>query len=413
MPSGAYVLSGKRLFLDICAGATRPLSQAALQAGMHVLSVDPLCAGQLDLFNDLHYEQLLRLSFSGAVWFACASPPCGDFSTIKLRPGPGPKPIRTREHPFGIPDASASQLVRLQKSLCLLERSVSILLAVFQAGGHTSLEQPPNALSWRQSMVQPYLLEVSASCCCIAACAFGMSVHKRWMFATSFAGLSALACVCSHERSAHVDVAGKRLADGTYLSRGTAEYPASLATEFMRTIQHLGDTTGPCDYALRDAVQLVPRKDLDALPVAFQDGGGMGSIPDWSCPPQGKANLLLSLRKKWLGMLFELGLWAPFLLPSLSFWGHLFSAVVCSPGILLRSGTASPDFCSPCAFLVRGRFLAGAGFGSLGYHSLALHRILCMLWHTLELEEVAVGAHGSLDWLGAKFSCWCFFGPAG
>ena len=134
-----------------------------------------------------------------------------------------------------------------------------------------------------------------------------MNVHKRWMFATSFAGLSAVACICSHERSAHVDVAGKQLADGTYLSRGTAEYPASVAAEFIRTIQHLGDTAGPCDYALRDAVKLVPRKDLDALPVAFQDGGGMGSRPDWSCPPQGKDNLLLSLRKKWLGMLFELG----------------------------------------------------------------------------------------------------------
>ena len=181
-PQAPMLVSGKRLFLDICAGATRPLSQAALQAGMHVLSVDPLCAGQLDLFNDLHYEQLLRLSFSGAVWFACASPPCGDFCSLKLRPGPGPKPIRTREHPFGIPDASASQLVRLQKSLCLLERSVSILLAVFQAGGHTSLEQPPNALSWQQSMVQHYLLEVSASCCCIAACAFGMNVHVCYIF---------------------------------------------------------------------------------------------------------------------------------------------------------------------------------------------------------------------------------------
>ena len=43
------------------------------------------------------------------------------------------------------------------------------------------------------------------------------------------------------------------------------------------------------DYALHDAVQLVPRKDLDALPVAFQDGRGMGSIPNWSCPPQGQS----------------------------------------------------------------------------------------------------------------------------
>ena len=67
-------LSGQRLFLDICSGATRPLSQAALDVGMQVLSVDPLCAGKLDLFNNAHYEQLLRISFSGIVWFACASP---------------------------------------------------------------------------------------------------------------------------------------------------------------------------------------------------------------------------------------------------------------------------------------------------------------------------------------------------
>ena len=227
------------------------------------------------------------------------------YSTIKLRPGPGPKPIRTREHPFGIPDATASESAR-SHSLCLLECSVSLLLAVFQAGGHTSLEQPPNALSWRQSMVQHYLLEVSASCCCVAACAFGMNIHKRWMFATSFAGLNALACICEHERSAHVDVAGKRLEDGTYLGRGTAEYPASLAAAFIQTMRHLGDLAGPQDYALHDAIKLVPGKEMDALPVAFQDGGGLGSSPDWSCPPRGKDNLLLALRQKWLGMLFEM-----------------------------------------------------------------------------------------------------------
>ena len=262
-PATTMVVSDKRLFLDISAGATRPMFQAAWQAGMHVLSVDPLCASQLDLFNYSHYEQLLKLSFSGAVWLACVSPPCGDFSTIKLRPGPGPKPIRTREYPVSFPNASASQLVCLQTSLCLSERSVSILLAVFPAGGHTSRGQPPNALSWRQSTVQHYLWQVSASCCCIAACAFGTNVHKRWLFATSFAGLSALACVCRHERSAHVDEAGKRLADGTCLSHGTAGYPSSLATEFMRTVQLLNDTTEPCYCALHDAIQLVPPKDLD------------------------------------------------------------------------------------------------------------------------------------------------------
>ena len=227
-------LSGQRLFLDICSCATRPLSQAALDVGMQVLSVDPLCAGKLDLFNNAHYEQWLRISFSDMVCFACAIPQCGDFSTIKLRPGPGPRPIRMREYPLGIPDATAAQSACVRRSLRLIERAVALLLANFQASGHVSLEQPPNALSWRQAMVQHYLLEVSASCCCVAACAYGLNVHQRGMFATSFAGPSALACVCEHGRSAHIDVAGKRLEDGTYLSRGAAEYPASLASAFIQ-----------------------------------------------------------------------------------------------------------------------------------------------------------------------------------
>ena len=127
------------------------------------------------------------------------------------------------------------------------------------------------------------------------------------MFATSFAGLSALACVCKHGRSAHIDVAGKRLEDGTYLSRGTAEYPASLASAFIQLISHMGDVSAPQDYALNDAIKLVPAKPMDALPVAFQDGGGLGSSPDWSHPPQGKDNLLLPLRQRWREMLFRMG----------------------------------------------------------------------------------------------------------
>ena len=135
-------LSGQRLFLDICSGATRPLSQAALDVGMQVLSVDPVCAGKLDLFNNAHYEQLLRISFSGIVWFACASLACGDFSTIQLRPGPGPRSIRTCEYPLGIPDAISSQSARILSSLCLLERAASLLLAAFQAGGRVKSSLP-------------------------------------------------------------------------------------------------------------------------------------------------------------------------------------------------------------------------------------------------------------------------------
>ena len=107
-------------------------------------------------------------------------------------------------------------------------------------------------------------------------------------------------CICEHDRSARIDVAGKRLEGGTYLSRGTAEYPASLASAFIQIIRHMGDVTAPQDYALHDAIKLVPVKPMDALPVAFQDGGGLGSSPDWS-------RLLLPLRQRWREMLFKMG----------------------------------------------------------------------------------------------------------
>ena len=127
------------------------------------------------------------------------------------------------------------------------------------------------------------------------------------MFATSFAGPSALACVCEHGRSAHIDVAGKRLENGTYLSRGTAEYPASLASAFIQLISHMGEVSAPQNHALSDAIKLVPAKPMDALSFAFQDGGGLGSSPDSSHPPQGKDNLLLPLRQRWREMLFRRG----------------------------------------------------------------------------------------------------------
>ena len=51
-----------KLFLDICSGATRPLSAAILAQHGNVLSFDILLDQRMDLLNDGSYEQLLRIS---------------------------------------------------------------------------------------------------------------------------------------------------------------------------------------------------------------------------------------------------------------------------------------------------------------------------------------------------------------
>jgi hypothetical protein len=145
--STAQTLGPHRIFLDICAGATRPLSNACLKRGKCVLSFDILVQSQMDLLDDVEYEQLLRLCASGTVAYAGASPSCGQYSRLKLRKG-GPPPVRTPDHLNGVPGITPSDLLKVQESHTLLSRCIQCLILVFQAGGHVHLEQPPSAMSW-------------------------------------------------------------------------------------------------------------------------------------------------------------------------------------------------------------------------------------------------------------------------
>ena len=66
-----------RIFLDICSGASRPLSKAliALHADV-IISFDIRLDHRMDLLSDASFEALLKLCASGAVAYGAASPSC-------------------------------------------------------------------------------------------------------------------------------------------------------------------------------------------------------------------------------------------------------------------------------------------------------------------------------------------------
>ncbi|CAE7204615.1 unnamed protein product [Symbiodinium sp. CCMP2592] len=99
------------LFLDICCGAAHPLTTAISSCGITCLPIDLLGEEQLDLLNDDTYDHLLRLCFAGIVRLAHGSPPCKEYSRLKLRPG-GPPAIRSPDHMNGLPGNTASQQAR-------------------------------------------------------------------------------------------------------------------------------------------------------------------------------------------------------------------------------------------------------------------------------------------------------------
>ena len=93
-------------FLDICSGRNAPLCQAARDAGIPLIRIDLLVDAGHDLLDVVFFERLMRLCFSGRIRMAHASPPCCEYSRLKLRPG-GPAPCRTPEFLQGLPGNDA------------------------------------------------------------------------------------------------------------------------------------------------------------------------------------------------------------------------------------------------------------------------------------------------------------------
>ena len=70
----------------------------------------------------------------------------------------------------------------------------------------------------------------------VAACQHGLDYRKSWLFVSNLSALESLASTCVHPPGAHVITSGRRSAQGTFLTRDTACYPASLCLNIF----------GPC-----------------------------------------------------------------------------------------------------------------------------------------------------------------------
>ena len=287
-----------RFFLDICSGATSPLASAAVARGIPAIPIDILRNPAHDLLDVALFEQILRVAFSGRIAMGHGSPPCCEYSLLKLRPG-GPPPCRSPQHLNGLPTNDAAANARVTQSRVILERTVAILYAVYQSGGHASLEQPRNSMSWSEPAAQGFMLDISADLVVVAACEFEMPFDKHWLFATSWRPLQSLQSVCPHAAGFHESFAGVRDASGDFLSRKTATFPNALAQRYVELIAPLfpGVVAPASEVTLEQATASVPVRPEASFPRACQDGGGIYSVPDWASPPPGTSDVFKTLRR--------------------------------------------------------------------------------------------------------------------
>ena len=227
---------GCKLFVDLFAGASAPLSAAIAALGLARLEpLDKLHGCGFDLLDDVQLSRLCALACSGIVGAAAAAPPCAPFSRARLRPG-GPKPVRTPDFPTGIPDPSPAQQSELSTSALLHERARHFLSLVAAHGGLIILENPSSSILWLDPAVRSWLAVHAPYCAHVAACQYGLALPKAWAFWANFSVLGFVACKCPHPPIFHPPFAGRRNADGSFATRQTACYPDALAAAIAAQI---------------------------------------------------------------------------------------------------------------------------------------------------------------------------------
>ena len=139
----------ERIFLDVCSGCEKPLSEAVALAGYATLSINILLDSSLDLLQGPFIETL-RFSFtcgSGTVGDCAASPSSGHYTRSKLSDAPL-HAISTPAHLDGVTGLGPSHWSKLQESKEILARCCQCVSLIYAAGGHGHLEQPAGAMSW-------------------------------------------------------------------------------------------------------------------------------------------------------------------------------------------------------------------------------------------------------------------------
>ena len=90
--------------------------------GTVIICLDKINHPGQDLLNDDVYAYLLALAKSGAVVSVIGGPPCRTVSACRSK-SPGPRPVRSEEHPYGFPDLTNSVWLRMMTVYLVAEET--------------------------------------------------------------------------------------------------------------------------------------------------------------------------------------------------------------------------------------------------------------------------------------------------
>ena len=230
-------------FLEIFSGSARLTEQVKLLRMPILPPVDIECSPWVpvpqDALDAAFWDRLMSLALIGALFFVHFGTPCNTFTSARKLDG-GPRPLRSATQPMGLDDLSPENQALVFLGNCFLFRTVELALAVFDAGGDFSIENPLLSLLWLTPTMGSLQLRARTMDVDLDQCMFGAPSMKPTRLRVSHAAFLALQCSCNgshtHERLKGKvwDPKRKKIVFRTKLAQ---EYPFVLCAAMAMAVQ--------------------------------------------------------------------------------------------------------------------------------------------------------------------------------
>ena len=261
----------KRVFVAVhlFAGARRDgdlescLYECCTAAKIELLSLS------IDLENDPQWDitlpdtfyRLYELAVEGLIDLGTAGPPCSTWSRLRFLPG-GPRPLRFRSSPWGRPDLTRAERLRVNEANICMLHALTLLEAIIIRGGLGLLEHPedpavePMPSVWATEEMELFLVRTGCRKHSIEQCAFDAPTKKPTGLASNIPGIPDQGPFCPGCRSHYFP----RTVDehGVFSSRKLSAYPrkmcewlADLATKVF--VSWLASGKGPTGWIMDGA----------------------------------------------------------------------------------------------------------------------------------------------------------------
>ena len=194
--------------------------------------------------------------------------PCGTASRAREMPlEGGPYPLRSPEHPDGLPNLSQRDQERVRKANLVYAAACRIILACHASGTAWSLENPTNSLFWLTSFWRCVMKQTDPWYATFHSCMYGGARAKSTTLAGSMAKLATLSVDCDKQ---HNHLPWGKTSTGFATAEET-EYPLGLCVALAQVVQEeLGLTATPSltspDKRARAATFKQTKKSLAFMP---------------------------------------------------------------------------------------------------------------------------------------------------